>query len=93
MEEEMCRAQKKIGAPRGNSPREMVLSVGINFVPTKNLRSLIGIDLLVLLIDWCEGGDAQSTKKVGAPRGNSPREMVLSVGIQILSPLKIKEMQ
>ena len=64
-----------------------------NLVPTQNLRSVIGIDLILFLIDWYEGGDVQSPKNIGAPRGNSPREMVLSVGIQILSPLKIKEMQ
>ena len=62
-----------------------------NLVPTQNLRSMIGIDLLLVLIDWYEGGDVQSVKKISAPRGNSPREMVLSVGTQILSPFKIKE--
>ena len=64
-----------------------------NLVPTQNLRSVIGIDLLLFLIDWYEGGDVQSAKKIGASRENSPREMVLSVGIQILSPPKIKKAQ
>ena len=72
----------------------MFLPIGVtNLVPTQNLRSVIGIDLILFLIDWYEGGDVQSPKKIGAPRGKSPREMVLSVGIQILSPPKIKEMQ
>ena len=72
----------------------MFLSIGVtNLVPTQNLRSVIGIDLILFLIDWYEGGGVQSPKKIGAPRGNSPREMVLSVDIQILSPPKIKEMQ
>ena len=70
----------------------MFLPIGVtNLVPTQNLRSVIGIDLILFLIDWYEGGDVQSPKNIGAPRGNSPREMVLSVGIQILSPPKIKE--
>ena len=38
----------------------------------------MGIDLLLLLIDWCEGGDVQSAKNNGASRGNSPWGMVLS---------------
>ena len=72
----------------------MFLPIGVtNLVPTQNLRSVIGIDLIPFLIDWYEGGDVQSPKKVGAPRGDSLWEMVLSVGIRILSPLKIKEMQ
>ena len=72
----------------------MFLPFGVtNLVPTQNLRSLIGIDLILFLIDWYEGGDVQSLKKIGAPRGNSPREIVLSVCIKILSPPKIKEVQ
>ena len=51
-----------------------------NLVPTQNLRSVIGIDLLLFLIDWYEGGDVQSAKKIGALCGNSPQEMVLSTG-------------
>ena len=62
-----------------------------NLVPTQNLKSVIGIDLILFLIDWYEGGDVQSPKKVGAPRVNSPREMVLSVGIKILFPSIIKK--
>ena len=38
------------------------------------------MDLLFVLIDWYEGGDVQSAKKIGASRENSPREMVLSTG-------------
>ena len=53
----------------------------------------MGIDLLLFLIDWYEGGGVQCVKKIGAPHGNSPREMVLSVDIQILSRPKIKEAQ
>ena len=72
----------------------MFLPIGVtNLGPTQNLRSVIGIDLILFLIDWYEGEDVQCPKNIGAPRGNSPREMVLSVGIQILSPPKIKEMQ
>ena len=72
----------------------MFLQIGVtNLVPTQNLRSVIGIDLILFLIDWYEGGDVQSPKQIGALRGNSPREMVLSVGIQILSPPKIKKIQ
>ena len=72
----------------------MFLPFGVtNLVPTQNLRSVIGIDLLLFLIDWYEGGDVQSVKKIGTPPGNSPREMVLSVDIQILSPPKIEEAQ
>ena len=72
----------------------MFLPFGVtNLVPTQNLRSVIGIDLLLFLIDWYEGGDVQSAKKIGASPNNSPREMLLSVGIQILSPPKIKEAQ
>ena len=72
----------------------MFLPFGVtNLVPTQILRSLIGIDLILFLIDWYEGGDVQSPKNIGAPRGNSPREMVLSVGSQILYSLKIKEAQ
>ena len=72
----------------------MFLTSGVtNLVPTQNGRSVIGIDLLLFLIDWYEGGDVQSAKKIGASRNNSPREMLLSVGIQILSPPKIKEAQ
>ena len=72
----------------------MFLPIGVtNLVPTQNLRSVIGIDLLLFLIDWYEGGDVQSVTKIGTPRGNSPLELVLSVDIQILSPPKIKEMQ
>ena len=62
-----------------------------NLVPTQILRSVIGIELILFLIDWYGGGDVQSQNKIGAPRGNSPREMVLSIGTQILSPPKIKE--
>ena len=38
------------------------------------------MDLLFVLIDWYEGGDVQSAKKIGALCGNSPQEMVLSTG-------------
>ena len=69
----------------------MFLPFGVtNLVPTQNLRSIIGIDLLLFLIDWYEGGDVQSVKKIGTLRRNRPREMVLSVGIKILSLHKIK---
>ena len=51
----------------------------------------MGIDLLLVLIDWYEeeGGDVQREKKIGTLQGKSPQEMVLSVGIKILSPPKI----
>ena len=38
------------------------------------------MDLLFVLIDWYEGGDVQSAKKICALCGNSPQEMVLSTG-------------
>ena len=44
----------------------MFLSLGItNFVLSQNLRSVIDINLLIVLIDWYEGGDVQCNKKVG----------------------------
>ena len=39
------------------------LSVSQNRVPTQNLRTVVGIDLLFFLIDWYEWGGVQSETK------------------------------
>ena len=55
-----------------------------NLVPTQILRTVIGIDLLLISIDWYEGeeGDVQREKKIVASQGNSPWEIALSVCIK-----------
>merc|ERR1712148_112023 len=57
-----------------------VVGVGVtNRVPTQNLRTVVGIDLLFFLIDWYECEGVQSKEKFGAPRGNSPQETFFCV--------------
>ena len=50
-----------------------------NRVPTQNLRTVVGINLLFFLIDWYEWEGVQSKEKFCAPRGNSPRETFFCV--------------
>ena len=92
MNEKVCRVKKNLALRVGIALGRWFCLSAFKFCPhqTKNLGSAKGIDLLFVLIDWYKGGDVHSTKKIGASHENSPREMLLSVGIQILSSHKIK---
>ena len=77
MNERVCRVKKKLALRVGIALGRRVFAFWRHkSCPHPKLRNAIGIDLLLLLIDWCEGGDVQSAKTICVPFGKSPREIV-----------------
>ena len=84
-------SNENVCPPRRSSPQKTYFCIFdvTNHVPTQSLRSVIGIDQFLVLIDWYEGGNVQCVEKSGLRMGIALDNVLSIGGIKIVPQLKI----